>query len=311
MKPSTCLVAVKRFIQHHIVLYMSFVPDIQHGKKVYILKRAVGVVKMVISYFPGMYQTNAHSCCDYTVKISNYLFWSDSSTTHSWLSLYAGYVFQYVYFKPQIWQSVIRCIGRPLGMIQGNCCYYWPSLKGTLCFLGFRNVSQEDINHFYETHIVILVHWGKSSYQLQQIHNKVLHSYDIPQGRTELLDCGTAWLWIGRPLVPPADARSSTGMWRPRYRVQGGGPGGGRWDDMPHCLWIAIVLMNGSHSLVPRCTYPISCSAPLWNGDVYISVRRGALWGVGGVHCAIFEIGRLVHDTPFCYLFSLISVTPA
>ena len=39
--------------------------------------------------------------------------------------------------------------------------------------------------------------------------------------------------------------------------------------------------------------------------------RCGALWGVGRVHCGIFDIGLLAHDTPLCYLFLLISVTPA
>ena len=94
------------------------------------------------------------------------------------------------------------------------------------------------------------------------------------------------WLGIGRPLMQPAVAQSSIGLWRPGYGKQGGGPGGGRWGDMPFYLLIAIVLMNGPLSRVPRCTCPISCSAPPRGRDVYISVPvwyavecgRGALW---------------------------------
>ena len=43
-----------------------------------------------------------------------------------------------------------------------------------------------------------------------------------------------AWLVIGCPLMQPADARSSIGLSRPGYGVQGGGPGGGRWGGMPY-----------------------------------------------------------------------------
>ena len=35
-----------------------------------------------------------------------------------------------------------------------------------------------------------------------------------------------AWLRVGYPLMRPAGARSSTGLWRPGDGVRGGGPGG-------------------------------------------------------------------------------------
>ena len=43
-----------------------------------------------------------------------------------------------------------------------------------------------------------------------------------------------AWLGIGCPLKQPADARSSIGLSRPGYGLQGGGPGGGRWGGIPY-----------------------------------------------------------------------------
>ena len=36
--------------------------------------------------------------------------------------------------------------------------------------------------------------------------------------------------------MQPADARSSIGLWRPGYGVQGGGPGSGSWDNIPYYL---------------------------------------------------------------------------
>ena len=63
------------------------------------------------------------------------------------------------------------------------------------------------------------------------------------------------------------------------------------------------------NSPLSRVTYPAALHFEL---GMYTSLFRcGALWGEGGVHCGILAIGPLAHNTPFCYLFLLISVTPA
>ena len=56
---------------------------------------------------------------------------------------------------------------------------------------------------------------------------------------------------------------------------------------------------------------PYPAARRLGAGMYAFLFRCGALWGVGGVHCGIFEIGLLAHNILLCYLFLLISVTPA
>ena len=56
---------------------------------------------------------------------------------------------------------------------------------------------------------------------------------------------------------------------------------------------------------------PYPAARHLGTGMYKFLFRCGALWGVGGVRCGIFDIGLLAHDTPLSYLFLLISVTPA
>ena len=61
------------------------------------------------------------------------------------------------------------------------------------------------------------------------------------------------------------------------------------------------------NSPLSRVTYPAAFELGMYT----FLLRCGALWDEGGVHCGILAIDPLAQNTPFCYLFLLISVTPA
>ena len=123
--------------------------------------------------------------------------------------------------------------------------------------------------------------------------------------------CGlvsTAWLGIGRLLVQSADARSSIGLWK----------WGAGWFSWWWSLgWHAPLPINSycvdkwATLVVPRCTWPISCSAPLWSRDVFISVPVWCVAGCG--RCALWDF-RDWSIGPWhsiLLLVLLISITPA